>query len=57
LDNLNERDSMEDIGLGGDNIKNLRKEISRKDVDWIYMAQGTNRWRDFFNTVRNLQIA
>jgi hypothetical protein len=28
LDNLNEGDSMEDIGLGGDNIKTVRKEIS-----------------------------
>jgi hypothetical protein len=47
LDNLNEGDSMEDIVLGGDNIKNVRKEISRNDVVWIYMVQGTNRWRAF----------
>jgi len=28
LDNLNEEDSMEDIDLGGDNIKTVHKEIS-----------------------------
>jgi hypothetical protein len=48
---------MEDIVLGGNNIKNVYKEISRKDVDWIYMAQGTNRWRAFLNTIMSLQIA
>jgi glycogen debranching enzyme len=52
LDNLKEGDSMEDIVLGGDNIKNVRKEISRKD--YIYMAQGTKRWRAFFNILMSL---
>ena len=28
LDNLNEGDSMEGTGLGGDNIKTVHKEIS-----------------------------
>lgn len=28
LDNLKEGDSMEDIGLGGNNVKTFRKEIS-----------------------------
>jgi len=33
LDNLNEGDSMEDIVLGGDNIKNLRKKLV--ESTWI----------------------
>jgi hypothetical protein len=56
LDNLKKGDSMEDIGLGGDNIKTVHKEISLKDVDWIYMAQGRNMWRAFLNTIMSLQI-
>jgi hypothetical protein len=57
LDNLNERDGMGDIGLGGNNIKSVREEISWKDVDWIYMAQCMNRWWAFVNTVMSPQIA
>jgi hypothetical protein len=57
LDNLNEGDRMEDRGLGEDNIKTVGKEISWKDVDWIYMANCMNRLRAFVNTVMSLQIA
>jgi transcription antitermination factor NusA-like protein len=55
LDNLNKGDSLEDIGLGGDNIKTVRKEISGKDVDWIYMAKGRNKRQAFVKRVMSLQ--
>ena len=50
--NLKEGDNLENIGLGGDNIKTVRKGISCKDAD-LYK----NRWRAFVNTAVSLQIA
>jgi hypothetical protein len=37
------------------NIKIDLIYIYWNDVDWIYFAQGRSRWRDFVNTVMNLQ--
>jgi hypothetical protein len=33
-----------------------RSEIGLKGVDWIYLAQDMDRWRDFVDTVMNLRV-
>jgi hypothetical protein len=46
-----------DLGVDGRivglSIKMDIKEIGRKDVDWIYLAQYRDRWRALVNTVMN----
>jgi hypothetical protein len=32
------------------------KEIDRKDVEWIHVAQDRDQWRTLMNTVMNLQV-
>jgi hypothetical protein len=39
-----------------DNIKIDRREIGWDGVDWIDLAQDTDRWRALVNTVTNLRV-
>jgi hypothetical protein len=39
-----------------DNIKMDLKEIGFGNVDWIHLAQDTERWRALMNTVMNLRF-
>jgi hypothetical protein len=39
-----------------DNIKMGRMEIGLDGVNWIRLAQDRVQWRDFVNTVMNLQV-
>jgi hypothetical protein len=39
-----------------DNIKMDLGEIGFWDVDWIDLAQDTDRWRALVNTVMNLRV-
>ena len=38
------------------NIITDSKEIDRKDVDWINLVPGKNKWRDVVNTVMNIRV-
>jgi hypothetical protein len=39
-----------------DNIKMDLREIGFGDVDWIYWAQDSDKWRVLVNTVMNLRV-
>jgi hypothetical protein len=39
-----------------DKLKIDVQEIWCKDVDWIYLAQGSDQWRTAVNTAVNLQV-
>jgi hypothetical protein len=39
-----------------DNIKVYLGEIGFGDVDWIHLAQNTDKWRALVNTVMNLRV-
>jgi hypothetical protein len=39
-----------------DNIKMDLREVGWGDMDWIHLAQDRDHWRDFVNTVMNLQV-
>jgi hypothetical protein len=39
-----------------DNIKTDLREIGFGDVDWIHLAQDTDRWRALVNTIMNLRV-
>jgi hypothetical protein len=39
-----------------DNIKMDIGEIGFGDVDWIHLAQDTDRWRALVNAVMNLRV-
>jgi hypothetical protein len=39
-----------------DNIRMDLREIGLEDVDWIHLAQDTDRWRALVNTVMNLRV-
>jgi ribosome biogenesis protein Nip4 len=40
-----------------DNIKMDLREIGFGDVDWIHLAQDTDRWWAVVNTVMNLRVS
>jgi len=40
----------------GDNIKMDLQEVGCGDVDWIELAQDTNRWRARVSAVMNLRV-
>jgi hypothetical protein len=33
------------------------QELRWERVEWIYLAQDTDRWRTFMNTVMNLRVS
>jgi hypothetical protein len=39
-----------------DNIKMDIQEVGWGDMDWIYMAQGRDRWRALVNVAMNLRV-
>jgi hypothetical protein len=39
-----------------DNIRTDLKEIGWEDVDWIHLAQDTERWQAPLNTLMNLRF-
>jgi hypothetical protein len=39
----------------GDNTRMDSREIGLEDVDWAYVTQGRDQWRDLVNTVMNYQ--
>jgi len=39
-----------------DNIKMDHQEVGCRGVDWIEVAQETDRWRAFVNVVMNLRV-
>jgi hypothetical protein len=55
--NLRERDHLEDPGINGRVISRL---ISRKwnggGMDWIDLAQNSDRWWALVKTVMNIQV-
>jgi hypothetical protein len=50
---VKEGDHLEDRGVGGRIILKLMLEQWDGGMDWIYVAQDTDRWRALVNTVRN----
>jgi hypothetical protein len=40
-----------------DNIKLDLREIGTDEANWIRLAQDSDRWRDFVNTVTNLRVS
>jgi hypothetical protein len=42
--------------LDVDNIKMNLQEVEWEDMDWIYINQDRNRWRELFNAVMNLRL-
>jgi hypothetical protein len=40
-----------------DNIKMDLREIGWEGVEWMHLAQGTNRWQAFVITVMNLRAS
>jgi hypothetical protein len=39
-----------------DNIKMDIREVGWEDMNWIELAQDTDRWRDLVNAVMNLRV-
>ena len=40
----------------GDNIKLDHQEVGCGGIDWIIVAQDTDRWRALVNAVMNLRV-
>jgi hypothetical protein len=54
--NLRERDHWGDPGLGEDNIRMDLQEVGCGGMDWIGLAQNSDRWRSILNAVMNLRV-
>jgi hypothetical protein len=52
-----EIDHLEDQAVGGgDDIKMCLKEVGWGDMDWIYLAQDRDRWRELVTGIINLRV-
>jgi hypothetical protein len=51
-----ERDHWEDLDVCVYNIMRDRREIGWRGMDWIHLAQDSDEWRTFVNTVVNLSV-
>jgi hypothetical protein len=53
-----ERDHWEDQAKRTwvDNIKIDLREVERNSIDWTYLAQHREQWRDLVNTAMNLRV-
>jgi hypothetical protein len=49
-------DHLKDPGVNGRVILKWIFERLNGDIDWIYLAQDRDIWRDFMNTLMNLQV-
>jgi hypothetical protein len=56
VENLMERDLLEDLGVHGRIIVKLRLKKYCAEVDWIHVAGRRDRWRALVNTVIKLLI-
>jgi hypothetical protein len=43
--------------LRWENMKMVREEIGRKNMDWICLFQDRDRWRALVNAVINLRVS
>jgi hypothetical protein len=53
--NLRERGHLGDPGVDGDNIEMEHEEVGDGVMDWIELAQDSDRWRALVNAVTNLR--
>ena len=51
VENLMERDFLEDLGVHGRIIVKLRLKKYCAEVDWVHVAGRKDWWRDLVNTV------
>jgi hypothetical protein len=54
---LRERDHLEGIGIDGRTMKIDLKKTGQEGMDWIYLAQDRDKWRDVVSTVMDLRVA
>jgi hypothetical protein len=50
------RDNLKHKRIGEDNIKVNAQEVRWGSMDWIDLAQDTNRWRALVNAVTNIRV-
>jgi hypothetical protein len=55
-ENLKEKCNLKDVGVHGRIISNSTLRKWDEDVDWIHLAQVTDKWRDLVNMVMNLRV-
>jgi len=56
LENLKERDHLEDVGIGRKIIRMDLSETGWESVDWICLALDRDLWQAIVNTVMNLRV-
>jgi hypothetical protein len=60
LENLKGKDHSEDVGVEEGRIRSMDlrdlREVGRKGLDWIHLAQDRDQWRAFVYTVMNLWV-
>jgi hypothetical protein len=57
MENLRERDHLQDLRVGGSTIyKFAIQDIGWKGLDWINLAEDRDNWRAAVNTVMNNSI-
>jgi hypothetical protein len=56
LGSLNERDHLEDLGVGGRIILKWIFKTGDGGMDWIVLAQDGDRWQALVNAVMSLRV-